>query len=95
VLLNGRGLDGMGMPVEVIDVPCLVGSGRTCTIWVNAPGIETRHAVITQGDEGWVIEDLGSERGTFLNGERIARKVLVTGDSFLLAGYLAMRVELR
>jgi hypothetical protein len=95
LLLDGRGLDGRGMPLEVIDLPCVIGSERHSTVWVNSPQIETRHAQITHGDEGWVLEDLGSEHGTFLNGKRIQRRVLQDGDEFRLAGYLRLRTELR
>ncbi|HZX96825.1 MAG TPA: FHA domain-containing protein [Myxococcales bacterium] len=95
LLLDGRGLEGRGMPMEVIDVPCIVGSERRCTVWVNSPQIETRHLQITQGDEGWLLEDLGTEHGTFLEGKRIQRRVLQHGDEFKLAGYLRLRTELR
>jgi FHA domain len=93
--LDGRGLDGLGLPMEVINLPCLLGSAKTCAIWISSPNIETRHAQITQGDSGWVLEDLGSEHGTFFDGERIGRRVLQNGDTFLLAGYLRVRAELR
>ena len=94
LLLDGRGLDGRGMPVEVIDVPCVVGSERHCTVWVNSPRIETRHAQITRADEGWLLEDLGTEHGTYLDGKRVTRRVLQDGDEFRLAGYLRLRAEL-
>src|SRR5256885_13237415 len=41
-LLDGRGLDGRGMPVEVIDLPRVIGSARNCAVWINSPQIETR-----------------------------------------------------
>ena len=93
--MDGRGLDGRGMPQEVIDLPCIVGSGKKCTVWINAPQIETQHLRITHGDEGWVLEDLGTEHGTFMNDKRITRRVLADGDEFRLAGYLRLRTELR
>ena len=95
LLLDGRGLDGRGMPIEVIDLPCMVGSGRNCQVWVNSPQIETRHLQITQGDHGWVLEDLGSEHGTFLGDRRIQRRPIADGDEYRLAGYLRLRTELR
>jgi hypothetical protein len=95
LMLDGRGLDGRGMPVEVIDLPCLIGSARSCSVWINSPRIETRHLQISHGDEGWVLEDLGSEHGTFLGERRISRRVLEHGDEFRLAGYLRLRAELR
>ena len=87
-------LDGR-MPIEVIEPTTTLGSGRKCTIWVNSPQIETRHLQITHGDEGWLLEDLGTEHGTYLGKEKIQRRVLRDGDEFRLAGYLRMRSELR
>ena len=95
LLLDGRGLDGRGMPVEVIDLPCVIGSGRKCNVWINSPQIETRHLQISQGDDGWVLEDLGSEHGTFFLGERIKRREIQHGDEYRLANYLRLRTELR
>jgi hypothetical protein len=93
--LDGRGLDGSGMPLEVIDLPCSMGSSRRNTIWINSPRIETHHAQIIETDEGWVFEDLNSEHGTTLEGEPVKRRVLENGDMFLLAGYLRLKVEMR
>jgi pSer/pThr/pTyr-binding forkhead associated (FHA) protein len=95
LLLDGRGLDGRGMPVEVIDLPCVVGSGRHCSVWVNSPQIETRHLQIFQSEEGWVLEDLGSEHGTFFGNKKIRRKAIQHGDEYRLANYLRLRTELR
>jgi len=95
LLLDGRGLDGRGMPVEVIDLPCVIGSGRQCNVWINSPRIETRHAQILQGDEGWVLQDMGSEHGTWFGPGRIERRVIQNGDEYRLANYLRLRTELR
>ena len=88
-------LDGRGMPVEVIDLPCVIGSGRKCNVWINSPRIETQHLQITRSPEGFVLEDLGSEHGTFLGDSKIGRRVVRDGDEYRLAGYLRMRTELR
>jgi hypothetical protein len=95
LLLDGRGLEGHGIPVEVIDSPTVVGSGKFCTVWINAPQIETRHLQIAQDGDNWVLTDLGSEKGTLLGDERIQRRVIQHGDEYRLAGYLRLRTELR
>ncbi len=95
LLLDGRGLDGRGMPMEVIDLPCILGSDKRSTVWINSPRIETHHLQITHGDEGWVLEDLNSEHGTFVGDKRIKRRVIKDGDEYHLAGYLRLRTELR
>ena len=94
LLLDGRGLDGRGMPVEVIDT-AVVGSGRQCHVWVNSPQIETRHLQFGRDEEGWYVEDLGSEHGTFLGDERISLRRVQDGDEYRLAGYLRVRAEIR
>ncbi len=50
---------------------------------------------ITHGDGGWLLEDLGSEHGTFLGDKKIKRRVIQDGDEYRLAGYLRLRTELR
>jgi len=95
LMLDGRGLDGRGMPVEVIDLPCIIGSARSCSVWVNSPRIETRHLQITRGDDGWILEDLNTEHGTFLGDQRIHRRPISNGDEYRLAGYLRLRTDLR
>ncbi len=95
LLMDGRGLDGRGMPQEVIDLPCLIGSSKKSNVWINSPRIETQHLRITHGDGGWLLEDLGSEHGTFLGDKKIKRRVIQDGDEYRLAGYLRLRTELR
>ena len=95
LLLDGRGLDGHGLPIEVIESPATVGSGKFCTVWINAPQIETRHLRIAQEGEGWVLADLGTARGTMLGEERVEQRQIRHGDEYRLAGYLRMRTELR
>jgi pSer/pThr/pTyr-binding forkhead associated (FHA) protein len=42
-----------------------------------------------------VLEDLGSEHGTFFAGGKIKRRVIQHGDEYRLANYLRLRTELR
>ncbi len=95
LLLDGRGLDGRGLPVEVIDLPATIGSSKRCSVWVNSPNIETKHLQISQDGSDWVIEDLNSAGGTFVDGQRISRRTIRHGEEYSLAGYLRMRTELR
>lgn len=95
LLMDGRGLDGRGMPQEVIDLPCIVGSEKRSTVWINSPQIETHHLRITHTDEGWVLEDLNTEHGTFFGDKKIKRRVIQDGDEYRLAGYLRLRTELK
>jgi hypothetical protein len=42
--------------------------------------VSRMHAVIERTDEGFTIIDLGSSSGTLVNGQKIAKKLLASGD---------------
>lgn len=49
----------------------IIGRDDGVDVLIDNPSVSRRHAEIRLGDEGWVIEDLGSSNGTFLGGTRI------------------------
>ncbi|MBN1659131.1 MAG: FHA domain-containing protein [Anaerolineae bacterium] len=55
----------------------LVGSGPGSDLQLAAPGVATEHAVIRAARRCYFVQDLGSEGGTWVNGQRIpgARKL--------------------
>ena len=62
-----------------------LGRSSKADIYVNDVGISRKHArLITWGDDVFV-EDLGSANGTYLNGDRLSRRVqLQDGDKITL-----------
>lgn len=46
----------------------------------DSPLVSRRHALLTRRDDGWLVQDLGSVNGTFVNGRKVARSALRTGD---------------
>ena len=57
---------------------------------INDPTISRRHAQITFENDVYVISDLGSTGGTFVNNKQISREVLNNGDIILLGRYPMM-----
>jgi pSer/pThr/pTyr-binding forkhead associated (FHA) protein len=49
-------------------------------IALDSPGVSSHHACVFRSADGFVIEDLQSTNGTFVNGERITRCELAHGD---------------
>ena len=49
----------------------VVGRDDVADVVIDNPSVSRRHAEIRLGDEGWVVEDLGSSNGTFLRGSKI------------------------
>lgn len=55
------------------DTQLRVGRFENLEIVLNDPSISRKHAEIVIGEQGWVLRDLGSTNGTFLNGIRVGR----------------------
>jgi len=49
----------------------VVGRDDGADVLIDNPSVSRRHAEIRLGDDGWVVEDLGSSNGTFLKGAKI------------------------
>jgi hypothetical protein len=58
----------------------LVGRHPACDVVVADPSVSRRHAELTFRDGVWVLQDLASTNGTTVNGERVGRTTLHTGD---------------
>lgn len=48
------------------------GSDGQCDVVIPTPEVSSRHCLLAQYEKGYALEDLGSERGTSLNGKRLA-----------------------
>ncbi|MBM64812.1 MAG: GGDEF domain-containing protein [Myxococcales bacterium] len=59
-----------------------VGRGDRCQIRLDDDGISRNHAQIkrAQGEEDYLLEDLGSTNGTYLNGLKVKEGTLTHGD---------------
>jgi pSer/pThr/pTyr-binding forkhead associated (FHA) protein len=62
--------------------------GRTpdTKIVVHTKEVSRRHAEIVMAGGGYLVKDLGSPNGTFVNGERITEHRLKEGDKVTLGG---------
>jgi len=70
----------------------LVGRDPRSAFVVDHPQVSRRHARITRHGDGWVVEDLESTNGTFLNGERVlAPQPLADGDVIELGDAVLLR----
>ncbi len=50
---------------------CLIGRDRHCNICLPVRNISGEHAEIYLNRDGWMVADLNSENGTYLNGEMV------------------------
>ncbi|HEV7923051.1 MAG TPA: DUF4388 domain-containing protein [Thermoanaerobaculia bacterium] len=73
-----------GSVIPLTEAEYLVGRQRENAIKLNDLGVSGRHARIFRGPDGYVIEDLKSRNGTWLNGARVFHAVLKNGDRLRL-----------
>jgi hypothetical protein len=55
----------------LLDAECTIGRAMDNVIAVPDGSVSSKHARIVRTDDGFVIEDLQSRNGTFVNGERV------------------------
>lgn len=64
-----------------------IGRSSNCDYVINDAVVSSSHALITFADSGDLyIEDLGSKNGTFVNGERIKSRTILSPSSIVLLG---------
>lgn len=62
-----------------------LGRGGDCDVVVDDREVSRSHCAVIRGADGhYVVEDLGSRNGTFVNGERTERGPLTFGDKIRL-----------
>src|SRR5690606_21577979 len=65
------------------DEPCDVGTSRRARLRIPDRGISYSHAKISLEDGAYVLRDLRSTEGTFVNGTRIEEVRLKPGDEIM------------
>jgi len=71
-----------------------VGRDVTNEVVMGDPEVSRQHARFTRTPAGFVLEDLGSTNGTFVNGERLAApRVLTPGDTIGLGENVTLGFE--
>ena len=72
----------------LIDRPRVtIGRGNDNMVQLPHEKISKHHGIIIQTKEGWVIEDLQSRNGVFVNGQRTERAELKDGDCVRIGPY--------
>ena len=72
LISGGTVVDGTGAPARAVD------------ILIDNVSVSRRQAQIVFENGAYVVEDLNSRHGTWVNGERTARRVLRSSDRIVL-----------
>src|SRR5262249_56929350 len=81
--LNGD-LLGKGF---VLEAPCLGGRAALNHVIIDDPRISRQHAKIAQEEGGYVVYDLNSANGTFVDEQPVKRKRLEFGQTVRFGPY--------
>ena len=85
VVRSGGGRTGEQFQLEKPQTT--IGRTPDCDIFLDDVTVSRRHAAVSRNDSDWVLEDLGSLNGTFLNRSRIEKGPLESGDEVQIGKY--------
>ena len=94
VLVLVSGVDA-GRVFSLDHVDTLIGRAPDCGVRIDDVGISRRHARVRRQKAGAVlIEDLGSTNGVYVNGERMDRGPLASGDQLQIGPNITLRFSM-
>jgi pSer/pThr/pTyr-binding forkhead associated (FHA) protein len=67
-----------------VGLQATVGRLPDNTVIIDNPAVSSHHACIVRDGDNYILEDLQSRNGTFVNGQRVSRQALQGGDVVLV-----------
>ena len=83
---------GKGVEFELTGAENVVGSEPTCDLQVEDATVSQRHFAILRDNQSYLVRDLGSTNGTFLDNSRV-KEAYIRPGSLLRAGEVYFRFE--
>lgn len=77
-------LDGHVLAASADRTVWVLGRSRSCDVRLLDPEVSGQHARLACRGGRWSVVDLGSTNGTWVNGERIAYRLLEPDDELVL-----------
>jgi pSer/pThr/pTyr-binding forkhead associated (FHA) protein len=66
---------------------CIVGRSGSSDVVLEDPAVSRAHVELSYEDDAYWLNDLGSANGVSLNGHRVQRELLRTGDCIRLGDH--------
>jgi pSer/pThr/pTyr-binding forkhead associated (FHA) protein len=67
-----------------VDAPVTIGRQPDNAVVIDNPAVSSHHACVYRDSDHFVVEDLQSTNGTFVNGTRISKRNLRPGDMLVV-----------
>jgi sigma-B regulation protein RsbU (phosphoserine phosphatase) len=71
----------------------VAGRDPTCDLFIDDPSTSRKHARFSRSSDGYLVEDLGSKNGTYVNDAPCQMHILRNGDHVLLGSVLVVFSE--
>ena len=64
-----------------------IGRASDCSIFLDDVTVSRKHASIVRGENEFILKDLGSLNGTYINNISVSQHSLVSGDEFQIGKF--------
>jgi pSer/pThr/pTyr-binding forkhead associated (FHA) protein len=91
LLVRNGAMKGRRLPIKVPVVN--IGRAEFNDVVIGDPSVSTSHAKLQRRDDVWVLTDLGSTNGTFIEGERMSGEVAIVAGSTIRFGEVSVLFE--
>lgn len=85
--------DGQAVPCPLTGAETVLGRHPECQIQLNSNMVSRKHARVVREGNSFVLEDLGSGNGTFLNGRKIEGPTELKHEDRIKLGPILLRFE--
>ncbi len=85
--------EGQAIPYEITAEETVMGRHPECTFQINSNMVSRKHAKVVKDGDGFVIEDMGSGNGTFVNAKKIEGPTPLSHDDRIKLGPILLRFE--
>lgn len=78
---------------EIGDAPIIFGRAVEATVFIEDPGVSREHCQVEKKGDSYIITDLDSHNGTFVNGKQIVQAQLQNGDEIIVGKYIMVFID--
>src|SRR5690349_1834679 len=82
-----------GRRYKLGDGEYVIGRRSDCQVFVPDMRVSRQHARLWRDGDGWTLEDLGSNNGTYVNGVRLQGSTRLRNDDEIMIANNKIRVE--
>ncbi|MDP1797521.1 MAG: SpoIIE family protein phosphatase, partial [Planctomycetaceae bacterium] len=86
-------LDGQDLPHPVTTDETVIGRHPECQLQINSNMVSRKHARVVKEGSRYLLEDLNSGNGTFLNGKKLEGPAEIKHDDRIKLGPILLRFE--